>query len=134
MTLTTPGSDEDFDHDPSGYDDRPRRRKWLSYVLIVLAVVAVALIGKWFASLGAVKNARSGRPPAPVAVARVVYADMPVTLSAVGTVTPIETAIVKSQLSGNVFAIKFQEGQLVHQGEIIAQIDPRPFVLQMQQA
>ena len=85
----------------------------------------VGAFGKWRASAGAVLNAKSGRPPAAVNVAKVTLADMPVTISAVGTVTPIDTATVKAQISGNISAILFQEGQRVANGQVLAQIDPR---------
>ena len=102
-------------------------------MLIVLALVGVALIGRWFAGLGALKNAKQGRPVAAVNVARVELADMPVTVSAIGTVTPIDTAVVHTQLAGNIVAIRFTEGRAVRAGQIIAQIDPRPFRLTLAQ-
>ncbi|MDP9057711.1 MAG: biotin/lipoyl-binding protein, partial [Pseudomonadota bacterium] len=102
-----------------------RRRPWLIYALIAAGLVLAALIGRYFASAGAAKNAHAGRPVAAVAVAKVVPADVPVTVSAIGTVTPIDTATVRTQLAGNLFAILFREGQQVHAGQVIAQIDPR---------
>jgi multidrug efflux system membrane fusion protein len=118
------------------YDEyAPRRRpRWLAYLLVVLAVVAVALIGRWFASSGAEKNARRSRMAAAVATAPVETADMPVTVKAIGTVTPLDVSVIHTQLSGNVFAVLFKEGQLVHQGQVIAQIDPRPYRLALASA
>lgn len=111
-----------------------RHRPWLTYGLIAVALIVAALIGRYFASAGAAKNAHSGRPVAAVAVAQVVAADVPVTVSAIGTVTPVDTATVRTQLSGNLFAILFREGQQVAAGQVIAQIDPRPYRLALQQA
>ena len=111
-----------------------RRRPWLIYALIAAGIVAAALIGRYFASAGATKNAHAGRPVAAVAIAKVVPADVPVTVTAIGTVTPIDTATVRTQLAGNVFAILFREGQQVTAGQVIAQIDPRPYRLALQQA
>ena len=85
---------------------RVRRGDRLSILLIVLGLVAVALIGRWFAAAGALKNAQHGRPPAAVNVARVELADMPVTVSAIGTVTPTDTATVRAQLAGNIVSIR----------------------------
>ncbi|MDE1915832.1 MAG: efflux RND transporter periplasmic adaptor subunit [Sphingomonadales bacterium] len=118
------------------YDEyAPRRRpRWLAYLLVVLGVVAVALIGRWAASSGAEKNAKRGRPAAAVATAPVDSADMPVTVKAIGTVTPIDSAVIHTQISGNVFAVLFKEGELVHQGQVIAQIDPRPYRLALASA
>jgi multidrug efflux system membrane fusion protein len=103
-------------------------------VLVVVGLVAVALIARWFAGAGAVKNAKAGRPPAAVAVAKVDLADMPVIVSAIGTVTPIDTATVRTTIAGNVFSVLFTEGQRVGAGQVIAQIDPRPYRLTLAQA
>ena len=113
---------------------RVKRGDKLSIILIVLALVAVALIGRWFAAAGALKNAQHGRPPAAVNVARVELADMPVTVSAIGTVTPTDTATVRTQLAGNIVSILFREGQQVRAGQVIAQVDPRPFQLAILQS
>lgn len=111
-----------------------RHRPWLIYALIALGLIVAALVGRWFASAGATKNAHAGRPVAAVAVAKVVPADVPETLSAIGTVTPVDTATVRTQLAGNLFQILFREGQQVKAGQVIAQIDPRPYQLALQQA
>ena len=101
---------------------------------IVVAIIVVALVGRWFAGRGAVKNARAGRPAAAVSVVRVTRADMPVTLSAIGTVTPIDTATVRAQVSGNISQLLFSQGQQVGNGQVIAKIDPRPFLLSLASA
>jgi multidrug efflux system membrane fusion protein len=111
-----------------------RRRPWLIYALIAAGLIAAAVIGRWFASAGATKNAHAGRPVAAVAVAKVVPADVPVTVSAIGTVTPTDTATVRTQLAGNLVAILFREGQQVAAGQVIAQIDQRPYQIALQQA
>ena len=96
--------------------------------------MVVALVARYFATAGAQKNAKSGRPAAAVNVAPVVLADMPVQVNAIGTVTPIDSATVHTLLSGNVFSLGFTEGQMVHEGQVIAQIDPRPYKLALAQA
>ena len=75
-----------------------------------------------------------GRPSAAVGVAKVMRADMPVVLTAIGTVQPIVNAAVRTQESGVLFSINFTEGQHVAKGTKLAQIDPRPFQLSLQQA
>jgi multidrug efflux system membrane fusion protein len=112
----------------------PRRRPWLIYALIAAGLVIAALVGRWFASAGAAKNAHAGRPVAAVATAKVVAADVPVTVSAIGTVTPLDIATVRTQLAGNLVAILFHEGQRVSAGQVIARIDQRPYRLAVQQA
>ncbi len=110
------------------------RPRWLAWVLVLAGLVAVGLLAWWFAMAGVSKNTRAGRPPAAVNIVTVALADMPETVSAIGTVIPLDTATVQSQVSGNVVAILFKEGQLVHQGQPIVQIDPRPYTLALQQA
>jgi multidrug efflux system membrane fusion protein len=100
----------------------------------VVAVVLIALGARWFAAAGVNKNTKAGRPAAAVAVATVVLNDMPETVSAIGTVTPLDTATVQTLVSGNVTQILFKEGQIVAQGQPIVQIDPRPYRLALEQA
>lgn len=101
---------------------------------MLVAVALVALAAYWLAMAGVTKNMRAGRPPTAVAVAGVALADMPETVSAIGTVTPLDTATVQTLVAGNVVGILFKEGQIVTQGQPIVQIDPRPFRLALQQA
>ncbi|MBW8745411.1 MAG: efflux RND transporter periplasmic adaptor subunit [Sphingomonas sp.] len=75
-----------------------------------------------------------GRIAATVGVAKVTATDVPQSLSQIGTVQPIVTATVRPQLSGNVFTINFREGQVVTKGQLLAQIDPRPYRLALAQA
>ncbi len=81
---------------------------------------------------------RAGKDPrsAPVAVsaAPVTIGDIPVRIPALGTVTPLATVTVRTQISGLLQKIAFTEGQLVHQGDFIAQIDPRPYEAALEQA
>lgn len=63
----------------------------------------------------------------PVSVAAASRGDIEVRIPALGTVTPLATVTVRTQISGILQKIAFTEGQLVHRGELLAQIDPRPY-------
>jgi multidrug efflux system membrane fusion protein len=69
-----------------------------------------------------------------VGVAKAATADVPVTVSVIGTVQPIVAATVRPQLSGVLFSLHFTEGQMVRKGQLLAQIDPRPYRLALSQA
>jgi multidrug efflux system membrane fusion protein len=72
--------------------------------------------------------------PLAVAVAKVGVADVPVTLNALGTVTPLATVSVHPQVTGPITRILFTEGQAVRAGEVLAEIDPRPYQAALDQA
>jgi len=81
------------------------------------------------------RGGRSGRgPAATVGVATAEKADLPVTLDALGTVTAAATTTVRPQVSGILQKVLFKEGQMVKAGQVLAQIDPRQFELQLMQA
>lgn len=117
---------------PPDYD-RPRpRRTWRAVAIIALLLVGVALGARWLTHRSG--DRAHGRPPAAVGVAKATKADMPVAVAALGTVQPIVTATVRPQLSGTLFKLFFRDGQRVRQGELLAQIDPRPYQLALAQA
>ncbi len=73
-------------------------------------------------------------PAAPVTVALVVQKPMPVRLGAVGNARAYAIVSVKSRVDGQIFKVGFQEGQLVHKGDLLFAIDPRPFEAALRQA
>jgi multidrug efflux system membrane fusion protein len=72
--------------------------------------------------------------PVPVQVVPVAQKPMPIYLTALGTVTPYMSVTVKARVSGQLFPVKFTEGQEVRQGQTIMQIDPRPYQAALDQA
>src|SRR5208283_3972605 len=72
--------------------------------------------------------------PVPVIATTVQQHDVPIMLTGLGTVTALNTATVGSQVTGLLISVDFHEGQLVKKGELLAQIDPRPYQAQVDQA
>src|SRR6266850_1604173 len=87
------------------------------------------------AAAGATKGgARGLGGPIPVVAAPAAQGDVDVIVNGLGTVTPLRTVTVKSRVDGELMRVLFAEGQLVKEGELLAEIDPRPFQVQLAQA
>ena len=121
-------------------DDLGTRRSWLRVVLwllVLAAIVAAAVIYlprlAHRESPGPGRRAISGGP-IPVGVATATKGDMPVTLSELGTVTPLAVVTVKTQINGYLMSVAFSEGQHVKKGDFLAQVDPRPYQVALEQA
>src|ERR1700681_4090123 len=109
------------------------RRKHLIAAVLLTVVVAG---GVAFASLpgSASKNtAAPPPPPVPIVAGIVAQHDVPIYLTGVGTVVAYNTVVVRSQIQGQLVSINFTEGQTVHAGDLLAQIDPRPYQAQIDQ-
>jgi multidrug efflux system membrane fusion protein len=106
---------------------------------IGLGLAIVAGMGWYISQSNSSTPARqSGRFAAgmavPVGVAAATKGDIPVVIRALGTVTPLNTVNVKTQITGQLMDVYFEEGQLVKQGELLALVDPRPYEVALQQA
>jgi membrane fusion protein, multidrug efflux system len=77
---------------------------------------------------------RNGPPPVAVKIAPVEKADFPVYLTGLGNVQGFNTVVVRTRVDGQINKIEFTEGQFVKQGDILAEIDPRPFQAAFDQA
>lgn len=117
-------------------DAVPRSGAFRTTAVVVLLVLLGG--GLWFSIERDGKAQPKGPPPGmpmvvSVAVAKARLGAAPVTLTGIGTVTPLKTVTVKSRVDGELLEVRFTEGQLVKEGEVIAQIDPRPFQTQLDQ-
>jgi multidrug efflux system membrane fusion protein len=117
-----------------------RKSRTVSWILLVAAVAAAGYFG-WqrFSPAAATKaenaqKAAARKPPVPVTTATVEQADFPVYLTGLGTVQGFNTVQVRTRVDGQIDKVAFQEGQLVKQGDLLVEIDPRPFQAAFDQA
>ena len=107
-------------------------------LLRIAIVVAVILVLAWLVTPKGTKPPPGGRGgmggPMPVVAAAAQTGDMPIVLNGLGAVTPIATVTVQTQINGQLTEVGFQEGQLVNKGDFLAQIDPRPYQVALEQA
>src|ERR1700675_5174696 len=102
-------------------------------VFITVALVAAALAAggllyfKHVVPLEKAVAAPAPPPAAPIVAGVVAQHDVPIYLSGVGTVIAYNTDVVRAQIQGQITSINFTEGQAVHAGDLLAQIDPRPY-------
>jgi multidrug efflux system membrane fusion protein len=115
-----------------------RRKSIIGTTLALLVLAALAGLA-WYLThrdtggFGG-PGGRRGMPPTTVGVAAAERTDMPVYLDALGTATATATATVRPQVSGVLQTVRFNEGQAVHAGQVLATIDPRPFEMALKQA
>jgi multidrug efflux system membrane fusion protein len=114
--------------------------KWKAILQSGNAIFLSALVlGVFFAAGCSNKEAQAagaagGRPPAPVVVASVEQRDVPVQITAIGNVEAYQTVQIRSQVNGQIEKIFFKEGQDVAQGQLLFQLDKRPFQAELERA
>src|SRR5213080_571416 len=129
---------------------RPSRSLWWLWMLLLAGMV----VGVWYfrgsrtpseaanpsapAASGRGKGGSGGMGMGnfvvPVVVAAAQRGDLPVYFNGLGTVTAFNTVTVRSRVDGQIVNVAFKEGQYVHEGDVLVQIDPRPFQVQLEQA
>ncbi|WP_332612348.1 MdtA/MuxA family multidrug efflux RND transporter periplasmic adaptor subunit [Achromobacter sp. ESBL13] len=131
---------------PVSPPSRWTRRRIVGLVVLLLVVAGIAwLVLRPSAKQGGPGGARgpgAGRPPAaamanlpvPVRIATAAKQDIDIYLKSLGTVTAYNTVTVRSRVSGELVDVKFQEGQQVKAGDVLAQVDPRAFQVALDQA
>ncbi|MBS0408422.1 MAG: MdtA/MuxA family multidrug efflux RND transporter periplasmic adaptor subunit [Proteobacteria bacterium] len=121
-----------------------RRAPWRTIVgIVVVILIAVALAFGLSKCAGGGQGGPGGRggpgggrgrPTITVGVAKATLGDIPITLNALGTVTPAATVNVTSRVAGMLVQVNFKEGQMVRKGQQLALVDPRPFQVAVDQA
>jgi multidrug efflux system membrane fusion protein len=112
----------------------PRRgRGWLVVLIGLLVIAGVAWWIYQRPQTTTQRPSRFGQTP-PVAATLVQSGDINVTVNALGTVTSLATVTVRSQISGQIMRVAFTEGQMVNKGDLLVEIDSRPYQLALSQA
>jgi multidrug efflux system membrane fusion protein len=125
----------------TAYQINPQKpRRWWVWVLTLLVLVAVGFgTWYWWPKSAETTTAAKGRldaanRPLPVVAAPAKTGSIDVYLNALGTVTPRNIVTVHPRVDGQLMSVAFREGQVVKAGDLLAEIDPRPFQVQLTQA
>ncbi len=116
--------------EPSRSTPPRSRRAWV----IAAAVIVAGLVAWWAWPRAEATVAAGPGKTVPVRVARASAEPLQLRLKAVGTVTPLHSVVVRSRVDGELLRLHFQEGQQVKAGDLLAQIDPRPYEVKLAQA
>ncbi len=133
----TPGQIEPA---PPGPSKSKRGLLWVLFLLVIAGITGYAV---WHAGDpstapktqsgggGGGRGRGAGIGPVPVVVAKVTRSSVPVILNGLGNVSPFYTVTIKSRVDGQLMKVGFNEGDLVHEGQVLAEIDPRPYQVQL---
>jgi len=126
---------------------RPRKRgRWVVWIALLCMLLGAGYVlsqrSKPAAPSGRAasrragggRGGRDGGGPIPVSVDKVKQGDMGVYINALGTVTPVYTVNLTSRVPGQLMQINYKEGQIVHKGDLLAVVDPRPYQAVVTQA
>jgi multidrug efflux system membrane fusion protein len=135
-SSVTTDADPQVEHISEASPPKAKKRRWWLWLIafVVLALAGYWGLTKWQAQSAATKPRDAGSASVPVAVAQAQKGEIPVYITGLGSVTPFNTVTVRSRIDGQLLRVTFQEGQFVHQGEMLAEIDPKPYQVQLQQA
>jgi membrane fusion protein, multidrug efflux system len=114
-----------------------KNSRTIRWIVVIAAVAAVGYYG-WqrfnVKSQTTANNAQKAPPAVPVTIAPVQKTDFPVYLTGLGTVQGFNTVTVRTRVDGQIDKVAFKEGQLVNQGDLLVEIDPRPYQATLDQA
>jgi multidrug efflux system membrane fusion protein len=114
-----------------------RRFRWQTGITLILLIAVTAYLVHLLSAKPEEdyeKSRKFAEPEIAVAAVAASQGDFPVYLSGLGTVTALRTVTVRSRVDGELIRIAFKEGQMVHAGDLLAEIDPRAFQVQLMQA
>jgi multidrug efflux system membrane fusion protein len=121
----------------AGGSEQGKKNGWL-WILVLIVLVGGGYF--YYKSRGSAESkaapapgARGSLGPVSVAVVPALKQDVPYYLSGLGSVTPFNTVTVKSRVDGQLLKVNFKEGQFVREGDLLAEIDPRPFQVALEQ-
>jgi membrane fusion protein, multidrug efflux system len=110
------------------------RRKLIMFLVLLIAMTSGGAAVAFMHGKGEKKTAAApAASSVPIVAGVVAEHDVPIYLTGVGTVIAYNTVVVRSQIQGQLVSINFTEGQTVHIGDLLAQIDPRPYQAQIEQ-
>lgn len=124
-------------------NNRPSRKKWpyVTLFCLLIAYLAITPHGRQqSATLWSkirpteAKLEKEKKPEDVTGFLPVITDDVDIYLEALGTVTPIQTVVIRSQVEGELLQLGFKEGSLVQEGQVIAELDPRPYEAALMQA
>jgi multidrug efflux system membrane fusion protein len=110
------------------------RKRLLSLAVLPIAAVGIGLVASHFYRSSEPAPPPAAPPAVPVVAKTVASQDVPIYLRGVGTVIAYNNVLVRSQITGQLIKIAFTQGQTVRKGDLLAEIDPRPYQAQLDQA
>jgi multidrug efflux system membrane fusion protein len=131
--VSTKRGDGELDYAP-GTSPKPGNFLVLCLILVVAAAGLVWLVHHFLAAQAANAKAPRGPMTVPVVTAVARKGDMDIYLTGLGSVTPLNVVALHTRVDGQVDKVNFIEGAMVHQGDVLAELDPRPFQVQLEEA
>lgn len=121
---------ESLDEPPA----RPRRRSWRTAVVGAVAVLAIGVLYVGFGFRGGGQTAAAPTPAPPVTVSQPLRREVDTRVGFLGQFSAIDRVELRAQVGGTLTEIHFKDGQIVHKGDLLFVIDPRPYEIKLEQA